>query len=99
MGDRFRVRRHPLAYDLGDPPNLPAFLFDPKTGRFIGFGHNGGPPLEPVTWTGFAWRKAHAKAWANPPIEVIRLRLKRAQELGMTYKEYTAIILDRGVWL
>jgi len=52
-----------------------------------------------VSWTGFAWRKAHARAWTNPPIEVVRLRLKRAQELGMTYKEYTAVIMDRGVWL
>jgi hypothetical protein len=26
-------------------------------------------------------------------------RLKRAEELGMSYREYTAIILDRGVYL
>ena len=51
------------------------------------------------TWAQVCWKKAHAKAWANPPIEVIRMRVKRAQELGMTYKEYTAVILDRGVYL
>lgn len=99
MGDRFRVRRHPLAYRFDDTPTLPSFLFDPKTGRFIGFGHNNGPPLEYTTWAQVCWKKAHAKAWANPPIEVIRMRVKRAQELGMTYKEYTAVILDRGVYL
>jgi hypothetical protein len=26
-------------------------------------------------------------------------RLKRAAELGMSYRDYTAIILDRGVYL
>ena len=26
-------------------------------------------------------------------------RLKRAEELGMSYREYTAVILDRGVYL
>jgi hypothetical protein len=26
-------------------------------------------------------------------------RLKRAEELGLSYREYTAIILDRGVYL
>lgn len=98
MGDRFRARRHPLAYRYDDTPALPSFLFDPKTGRFIGFGHNN-PPPEFVTWSKVCWTKAHAKAWKNPPIEVIRMRVARAKELGMTYKEYTAVILDRGVYL
>ncbi|MBL8703487.1 MAG: hypothetical protein JNM30_01520 [Rhodospirillales bacterium] len=98
MGDRFRARRHPLAYRYDDTPTLPSFLFDPKTGRFIGFGHNN-PPPEFTTWSKVCWTKAHQKAWKNPPIEVIRLRVARARELGMTYKEYTAVILDRGVYL
>jgi hypothetical protein len=63
-------------------------------------GHNGGPPLEEelriVTWHAYCWKKAHARAWKTPPREIALARLARAEELGMTYREYTAIVLDRG---
>jgi hypothetical protein len=60
-------------------------------------GHNGGPPLETRhTWKSVCWRKAQAKAWKTPPIEVVRRRCRRARELGMTYREYTLEILERG---
>ncbi|MBM3572378.1 MAG: hypothetical protein FJX52_08465 [Alphaproteobacteria bacterium] len=66
-------------------------------------GHNNGPPLEqpdPTTSCNyFCWRKAHQRAWATPGREISLRRLKRAHELGMTYREYTAVILDRGVFL
>ena len=62
-----------------------------------GIGHNGGPPLDP--WRHFVWKKAHKAAWKTPPREIALARLKRAEELGMTYKEYTAVILDTGVHL
>jgi hypothetical protein len=65
-------------------------------------GHNGGPPLEElrvVTWRHFCWRQSHAKAWKTPPREIALARLKRAEELGMTYREYTAIVLDKGILL
>ena len=68
-------------------------------------GHNGGPPLdEPLPnasggWNGYCWRQAHKRAWKTPGREIALRRLKRAEELGMTYKEYTAVILDRGVYL
>ncbi len=66
----------------------------------IGIGHNGGPPLDPnATWRLFCWKKAHASAWKTPPREIALARLKRAEALGMTYREYTAIILDTGVHL
>jgi hypothetical protein len=67
-----------------------------------GIGHNGGPPLEALSahgWHAHCWRRAHAKAWKTPPREIALRRLRRAEELGMTYREYTAIILDRGVFL
>lgn len=70
-----------------------------------GLGHNGGPPLEdppPETsdsWNHYCWRQAHKRAWKTPGREIALRRLKRAEELGMTYKEYTAIVLDRGVFL
>jgi hypothetical protein len=66
-------------------------------------GHNGGPPLEEelrvVTWGHYCWRKAHGRAWKTPPREIALARLKRAEELGMTYRDYTAVVLDRGVLL
>ena len=64
-----------------------------------GIGHNGGPPLEEPIGIGFGhycWRKAHARAWKTPPREIALARLARAEELGMTYREYTAVILDTG---
>jgi len=65
-----------------------------------GLGHNRGPPLDPgVDWRVFCWRKAHARAWQPPPREIALARLARAQALGMTYREYTAVLLDRGVHL
>jgi hypothetical protein len=63
-------------------------------------GHNGGPPLDPdASWRSYVWRKAHKKAWKTPPREIALRRLARAEELGMTYKEYTLEILERGKYL
>jgi hypothetical protein len=66
-------------------------------------GHNGGPPLEEEPHTrGFVhycWKRAHSAAWRNPGREIMLRRLERAAELGLSYREYTAVILDRGVYL
>jgi hypothetical protein len=65
-----------------------------------GLGHNLGPPLDPeVHWRAFCWKKAHAKAWKAPPREIALARLSRAEALGLTYREYTAMLLDRGIHL
>lgn len=63
----------------------------------FGIGHNGGPPLDPEAgWRLFCWKKAYAKAWKTPPREIALARLARAEALGMTYREYTAHLLDKG---
>ena len=64
-------------------------------------GHNSGPPLEDEAtgWRSWVWRRAHKKAWRTPPREVALRRLARADELGMSYKEYTLEILERGKYL
>jgi hypothetical protein len=63
-------------------------------------GHNRGPPLDPgADWRAFCWRKAHARAWRTPPREIVRARLARAQALGMSYRQYTSVLLDRGIHL
>ncbi len=65
-------------------------------------GHNGGPPLEDpedpgaVSWRSFVWRRAHKRAWKTPPREIALRRLARAEELGMSYHDYTLEIMERG---
>jgi hypothetical protein len=67
-------------------------------------GHNGGPPLEDEpdpngSWRLFCWKKAHKRAWKTPPREIALRRLARAEELGMSYHDYTLEILERGRYL
>jgi hypothetical protein len=68
-----------------------------------GIGHNDGPPLddpEPgVSWRRYCWTKAHKAAWKTPPREIALRRLQRAEELGISYHDYTAEILDTGRFL
>ncbi|HEU0156971.1 MAG TPA: hypothetical protein VFQ82_12935 [Stellaceae bacterium] len=47
----------------------------------------------------FCWRKAHRAVWRTPPREIALARLARAEALGLTAHEYTAVLLDRGVHL
>ena len=63
-----------------------------------GIGHNGGPALLQgyKTWL---WKKAHEAAWKTPPREIMLRRLRRAKALGMSYREYTLEILERGRYL
>jgi hypothetical protein len=66
----------------------------------FGIGYNNGFPLDSgAGWRLFCWKKAHARAWKTPPREIALARLARARALGMTYREYTAVMLDRGVHL
>ena len=66
-------------------------------------GHNGGPPLdEPdpnLSWRSYVWRKKVKAAWKTPPREIALRRLARAEELGLTYREYTLEIMERGKYL
>ncbi|MEC9346112.1 MAG: hypothetical protein VYB54_07790 [Pseudomonadota bacterium] len=62
-----------------------------------GLGHNLGPPLDPGrSSVVLAWRRARDEAWKPPPPEVVRMRMARAAALGLTYREYTAVVMDRG---
>lgn len=71
--------------------------FDSQPFGPYALGHNGGPPLEPGTsWRRFCWAKAQAAAWKTPPRVIALRRLKRAEALGMSYRDYTAIVLDTG---
>ena len=61
-----------------------------------GIGHNQGPSLLAGSWSGYCWTRARRQVWDNPPIEVVRRRKRRADELGLTYRQYTGVLLDKG---
>ena len=82
MGDRFDrlSARH---------PNVEALLRRP------GIGHNNGPTFD-MSWEAWVWRRASARAWKQPSPEVAKMRIRRAERLGLTYKELTAALMNTG---
>ena len=63
--------------------------------RRPGIGHNMGPPLDGLGRL-LLWRKASEKAWKPPSREVALMRLRRAEQLGLDYRDYAGVLLDRG---
>ncbi|MEQ8816885.1 MAG: hypothetical protein RLO51_13740 [Thalassobaculum sp.] len=61
----------------------------------IGIGHNNGPPMA-TRWGLHVWKRAHAKAWENPAPEVVQMRLRRAAELGLSYRQIASIVMECG---
>lgn len=57
-----------------------------------GIGHNKGPSME--AGFGFrkvAWTRARTALMPTLPLEIVRLRVKRAQRLGLPYKTYATV--------
>jgi hypothetical protein len=63
--------------------------------RRVGIGHNNGPIFD-MSWGAWVWRRAAAKAWKTPSPEVVKMRVKRADRLGITYKELTSALMNTG---
>ena len=61
-------------------------------------GHNGGPALD-VSWEAWVWRKAYAAAWKPPRRDIALHRLKRAERLGLDYRSYAGVLMNRGTHL
>ena len=60
-------------------------------------GHNRGPSLEGGGgWKTHCWRAAREGLLPTLPIEVVRLRVKRAKELGLPYKTYAGVRAQTG---
>jgi hypothetical protein len=66
-------------------------------------GHNGGPILqdqpieEPADlYVRHLWTAAHRAVWKNPPMDILRFRLARAEAAGVTYERYMLELLDTG---
>lgn len=66
--------------------------------RRPGIGHNNGPTFD-MSWEAWVWRRASAKVWKTPKPEVALMRLKRAERLGITYRELASVIMDSGAHL
>ncbi|ALG90995.1 MULTISPECIES: hypothetical protein [Actibacterium] len=67
-------------------------------GRGIGgIGHNKGPTMEPGTgWRTHCWKKARADLLPTLPLEIVRLRVRRAQEIGLDYRTYATVRATTG---
>jgi hypothetical protein len=62
-----------------------------------GPGHNGGPTLQPgASWRRHCWGAARAALLPHLPVEVVRLRVRRARELGLDYQTYAGVRATTG---
>ena len=76
---------------------LPVQL-SPYRGTSPGTGHNGGPALD-LSWEAWLWRRASAQAWKPPRREIALHRMRRAERLGLDYKAYAGVLMNRGTHL
>jgi len=65
-----------------------------------GIGHNRGPGLDPAPGRGFrahAWAVARRELLgARLPVEVVRMQVRRARQLGLDYKTYAGVRAATG---
>ncbi|MGN6149490.1 MAG: hypothetical protein ACTHPD_13200 [Rhizomicrobium sp.] len=63
-------------------------------------GHNNGPDwFASELFIDWCWKQAHRKAWTAPTQEIGVRRARKAEALGVTYKQYVLEILERGRYL
>jgi hypothetical protein len=66
-------------------------------GAAPGIGHNAGPTLEPGrSWRRHCWGIARGRLLPTLPVEVVRLRVRRAREIGLDYRTYAGIRAGTG---
>jgi hypothetical protein len=69
----------------------------PVSAAVTGIGHNGGPSLEPgYSWRRHCWTAARERLLPTLPVEVVRLRVRRAAELGLDYRTYASVRAATG---
>lgn len=60
-----------------------------------GIGHNSNTLGR--SWRRHAWKKARKDlVAARVPLEIVRIRVRRAQRLGLTYPQYASVLLGTG---
>lgn len=64
-------------------------------GQTPGIGHNSNALGQ--GWRRYAWKKARKNlVAARVPLEIVRIRVRRAQRLGLTYPQYASVLLGSG---
>lgn len=67
------------------------------SGAAAGPGHNGGPTMEPgLAWRRHCWRAARAALLPKLPVEIVRLHVRRAAEIGLDYRTYAGVRATTG---
>jgi hypothetical protein len=62
-----------------------------------GLGHNQGPTMEAgFGWRKHCWSKARADLIPHLPLEIVRIRMARAKEIGLDYKTYASVRSSSG---
>ncbi|MAY88998.1 MAG: hypothetical protein CML02_20030 [Pseudooceanicola sp.] len=63
-----------------------------------GIGHNNGPVMETgQTYRAYQWRQAQRALMPEAiPLQIVRMRMRRATELGMSYKAYASVRRTSG---
>lgn len=62
-----------------------------------GIGHNRGPAMDAgVAWRRHCWGVARQELLPHLPLEVIRLRVKRARQVGLDYRTYASVHAASG---
>ncbi len=61
-------------------------------------GHNKGPALDGRTsWRRHCWTRARKDLLgAKVPLEIVRIRIKRAKALGLSYPQYASVLMGGG---
>lgn len=62
-----------------------------------GLGHNKGPTMEKGrAWRRHCWTRARRDLLPRMPLEIVRIRMRRARELGLPYATYNTIRATSG---
>ena len=62
-----------------------------------GIGHNLGPTIEPgASWRRHCWTAARAALLPKLPVEIVRLHVRRAAEIGLDYRTYAGVRATTG---
>jgi hypothetical protein len=95
---RARAKRYADAENARRLANLKAEAFVVPLSEWL--GHNNGPDWDIAElFLVYCWKKAVEKAWTPPTMEIGIRRARKAEALGISYKQYVLEILERGRYL
>ena len=95
---RARAKRYNVAEKARRIADLKAEGFVIPLSEWI--GHNNGPDWDDFAlFIAYCWKVAHRKAWAPPTFEIGVRRANKAAALGISYRDYTIELLERGRYL